>query len=134
MTNEIEAYETHLDRMDRERQTQEAEHKRIALVQENETKRAKLQARESTKEMLMYVGGFLCAAAVLITLALVFWTDLGENPQQQPKVTEEMVEQQREERCIDTGGGWLPADTFSGSYPDSGMCIYPGQPVEVSEN
>jgi len=134
MSAEIEAYETHLDRMDRERQAQEAELAKTRLVQENETKRAKLAARESTKEMLIYIVGFLAAAAVLATLALVFWTDFGENPEQQPKVTGEQVEQQREERCIDTGGGWLPADTFSGSYPDQGMCIYPGRTVTETQN
>ena len=130
---EFDTYEPHFDRMERERQAQEADHRKTLAVQEHETKRAKLAARESTKEMLIYIGGFLAAAAVLVTLGLVWWTDLGENPTQEPKVSDAQVEQQREERCIDTGGGWLPKNTFSGSYPDSGMCIYPGQTATDTE-
>lgn len=130
---ELAAYETHMDRMERERQAQVAELEKVRVVQENETKRAKLEARESTKEMLTFIGGFLAATAVLVTLGLVWWTDFGENPTQQPKISDAQIEQQREERCIDTNGGWLPADTFSGSYPEHGMCIYPGRTVTTTE-
>lgn len=131
MSDEMHAFETHMDRMERERQAQEAELARVKVEQEAQTKRAKMNARESTKEFAAYCVGFLAAAAVLITLAIVFWTDLGENPEVKPKVSDAQVEQQREERCIDTGGGWLPKDTFNGRYPDNGMCFYPGQKIEA---
>lgn len=134
MSKEIEMFESHFERLDREKQALDAEYRKVALVEENETKRAKMKAREATKEMLIAVFGFIAAAAVLITLCLVWFTDIGEDPQQSPKVSEADREQAREEKCFENGGGWLPAETFRSQYPEAGMCIYPGSPVEKVDN
>lgn len=36
------------------------------------------------------------------------------------------IEQQREQTCIEAGGGWVPADMTTGT-DETGMCVFPGE-------
>lgn len=122
---------TFFDQMERDRQAQAAELEKTRVVQENETKRAKLAARKDTKEFLAIVAGVLAAAVVAVTLCLVWFTDIGDDPNRPPKMSDAQIEQQREQKCIDTGGGWVPDDLIVSG--DSGLCVYPGHTIQVKE-
>lgn len=113
--------ETHIERMDRlEFEARQA--KELAVLNaERDVRVAKERRKEARTEMLPWVAGILAVAAVLIACVYAFWIDDDPVTPESYKNTEAY----REERCIDNGGGWVPADLLATS--GEGLCVYPGK-------
>jgi len=114
--------ETHFDRMERERQAQEAQTKQVAIVQENETKRAKMQARNKTKESLVIAFSVLAGVGLILGIAYAIYMGT-KGPSEDQK-----YEDKWRSECLAGNGTWLPIDTDSG---DKFICIAPGQKVDT---
>lgn len=125
MSNEDMALpRTHIEEMDFA-EMQHRQKAELTKIQEAElTKRAKYELREARQETYQIIGVAIAVAAVLITLALVWW-----NPWEPPSPPEPDNEGLREIACVQNGGGFVPEDLLvSGSH---GICIYPGKAVET---
>lgn len=97
-SQEIEQFETHMDKMDR--LTTQHKHE-LALAQE-ETKRAKIAARANRNETIVYMFSILAAAAVVLgILAAIFFGVRGPS-------AEEMLRQEQIKMCTEAGKDWVP--------------------------
>lgn len=117
MTQEMEQFETHMDRMDRLSQQQKHE---LALAQEK-TKQVKVAAKKDTKEAFMFtIGAILVAAVLLGIVAAIFLGARG------PGATENLRHEEIT-MCMDHGGKWEPD---KGDYRDDDFvaehCNLPG--------
>lgn len=98
MSQEIEQFETHMDRMDREAQQQRAN---LAVEQER-TKRAKIEAKANRQESWqIFIIGFFVSAVVLGIAAAIFFGVRGPSAEQQQM-------QDRVMACYDQGKDWIP--------------------------
>lgn len=108
MSGEMVMFESHIERMDRERQAQEA-----ALKLERERTR---NARWLTmKESLAWLFGGIAAVAIVLGITYAIWTGT-----RGPSATEEQEQEARLE-CIEHGGTWL-----GGTDTSDGSCVMPG--------
>lgn len=97
-SQEIEQFETHMDRMERERQAQASN---LAIEQER-TKRAKIEARSSRHEAVVWVFACISAAAVVLgIIAAIFFGVDGPS-------AEQVQRQEHIEMCYERGGTWEP--------------------------
>lgn len=118
---------THIERMDLE-QLRHQQNKELAQIQaDRDIKVAKEERKADRSEMWMVIGIATAIAAVLITCAYAWWIDEEPVTQESYKTSEAY----REERCVESGGGWIPKDMLV-DYADQGLCVYPGKSVEVA--
>ena len=115
-TQEIEQFETHMDRMEREAQAQRA----ALAVEQEKTKQAKVAARSSRHEAIVYSLMVIAAAAVVLgILAAVFFGVRGPSAEQE-------LRQEHIRMCFEKGGTWEPD---SGDLRDDDFkaehCDYP---------
>jgi hypothetical protein len=98
MSQEIEQFETHMDRMERERQAQQA----ALLVEQERTKRAKIESKKNRQESWqLFVIGFFASAVVLGITAAIFFGVRGPSAEEQQKQEQIMA-------CYDQGKDWVP--------------------------
>lgn len=98
MSNEIEQFETHMDRMERERQAQE----HALAVEQERTKQAKIAAKSDTKETFLFSFMSLAAAAVVLgIIAAIFFGVRGPSAEQQQR-------QEQIQMCYEQGKDWIP--------------------------
>lgn len=107
MTQEMEQFETHMDKMERLAQQQRHE---LALAQEK-TKLAKVEAKKDTKETFLLSFAILATVAVIIAIIGAIY--LGTSG---PSAKDQMQEKQIT-RCYDEGGEWEP-DRGDDNDPD----------------
>lgn len=116
--SEIEAFETHMDRMERERQAQDA-----ALEIEKElTRRAKIKARTETKETITWIFGMIITAVVVLGAIFFIWKGTAG-----PNADQELEREARIE-CVQSGGTFIP--NVGGDSRGSDICIVEGQSVD----
>ena len=96
--SEIQNFETHLDRMEREKQAQEAT---LRLEQER-IKRAKLDQRFRNKDEFWIVSGLAVVLTFVLCLGYLIWLGVrGPN-------NDDIQRQQEIQMCYDHGGYWKP--------------------------
>lgn len=117
MTDKDKSFETWV-----EPETHEQKMERLQLAEEHQTKRAKFELREARQETWQIVGVAFAVAVVIIAIIGAIY--LGTSgPESGPSHQE--IEDQREQSCIERGGGWVPDDLLIEG--DNGICIYPGR-------
>lgn len=119
MDAEMEAFETHLDRMEREKQAQDSQ---LALEKER-TKRAKVDARADTKEMLTWILGTFLAVVMVLGLSYIIWQG-----NKGPSASEQLQDKWRTE-CIDHNGTWIPDTDSHGNITGTCYLINGKQPI-----
>ena len=116
MSSEIEAFETHMDRMERERQAQHAELEKVRITQEHQTKRAKLEARNATKETLTWIVLIIAVATVVLGIIFFIWKGTAG-----PSADQVLEDKWRSE-CLAASGTWIPDPEGYENH----MCLSPG--------
>ena len=98
MNGEMEAFETHLDRMEREAQAQAA----ALAVEKEKTKQLKVQARSDTKQTFVYVVCILAVVAIIAGIGFaIFKGTAGPSAKQQ-------LEDKWRTQCVQAHGTWIP--------------------------
>lgn len=110
MDAEMEAFETHMDRMEREKQAQDSQ----LAIEREKTKRAKIEARADTKEMITWVLGILIGCAALVATIFFIWQGT-----KGPSASQQLEDKWRTE-CIAHNGAWIPGGNSNGS--SAGTC------------
>jgi hypothetical protein len=114
--SELTDFESHMDRMERERQAQQA----ALEVEKERTKQAKYSARGDTKEMLMFIVIALIAAAAIVGLVYIIWqASAGPSSKQQ-------LEDKWRTDCNANHGTWIP-----GSSDSKAMCVNPSGEIST---
>lgn len=101
MSAEIEEFAAHQNQLERDRQQQAH-----ALEVERElTKRAKVEARKDTKEMITYIIIGILAVGLVLGIGYMVWQGSAG-----PSEDQQFQDKWRSE-CLERGGTWIPNDT-----------------------
>jgi hypothetical protein len=110
---------TYVERLDFRDQAHKHEMERLRLQEAEATKREKYKNAQRRQDTLMAWGiSFFVAAAVIAISWLIYKGVTGPDDGRS-------IEQEREQSCVESGGGWVPKDLLDVS--DSGLCVYPGK-------
>lgn len=117
MSQEIEQFETHMDRMDREAQQQ----RHALAIEQEKTKQKKIEAKKDSKETFLFFVGMVSVVAVILGIvAAIYFGTAGPSAEQQ-------LRQEHIKMCFDNGGKWEPD---KGDYRDDDFvaehCNLPG--------
>lgn len=96
--NEMEQFETHMDKMERLAQQQRHE---LALAQEK-TKLAKVEAKKDTKETFLFALGIIAVVGVILGIVGAIYLGVS-GPSSQ-----EQLEREQITLCYDRNGEWEP--------------------------
>ncbi len=119
-----EAEMTYVEKLDFREQAHRHEMERLRVSEAEQTKRAKYRLREERQDTYRWLGiGFFVLVLLLAVIAWIYFSTAGD-PNPQPD-----QEDQREQACVQNGGGWVPKDLLDMS--DHGLCVYPGQKAEA---
>lgn len=119
---DYELPETHIERMDRLTMEHEQKLERERLIESGNTERARIKLRERRQETYQNVGiAFVVGLVILGIVAAIYFGSTGGTGE----ASKAQIEQQRESRCLDSGGGWVPDDLIVAG--DSGICVFPGK-------
>lgn len=111
---EMEYFETQMDRMERERQAQQAALEVAKVNADAQVRAAKLQARTATKDMFTYISIAIIAVGMVLGLAYMVWQ--GTSGPSSSQILEDKWRSQCE-------GVWIP-EASDGST--KAMCIPTG--------
>jgi hypothetical protein len=114
VNNELQNFETHMDRMERERQQQEHE---LQLAKEK-TRLAKVEARADTKEQATIWLSIIAGVGILLVIIWAIYTGVAG-----PSADQQMERESRTE-CISNGGTFIP--NVGNGTKGSDICILPG--------
>lgn len=97
-SQEIEQFETHMDKMDR----LAMEHKHELALAQEKTKQVKIAARESRHEAILWAISIIAVVAVILGIVFAIYKGTaGPSSEQQ-------LEDKQISRCYDEGGEWEP--------------------------
>ena len=110
---------TYVEKLDFREQAHRHELERIRVQEAEETKRAKYKNAERRQETLTAWGiGFFVAAVIIAISYFIYAGVTGPD-------NGKSIEQEREQACVESGGGWVPEDLLATS--GQGLCVYPGK-------
>lgn len=122
-TDNMEFPETHIERMDREEMSHRHRLELEKTANDRDVKISKNKLREARQDTWQIIGVGVLVAAVIISIVLAIGHYSGGGPDEGRR------EQQREQACLASGGGWVPKDLLV-SGTDQGMCVHPGEKVK----
>jgi len=127
MTEDFTIPETHIETMDRLRFEAEQQRELVQIEANRDIKVAK-ENRKAQRTMAWISTGIAFAVALVLTAGIwAIWIDDDPQTPEDYKTSEAG----REANCVERGGGWVPADLLDRS--DHGLCVFPGNSVEVPE-
>ena len=119
-TNPLEEGMSYVEKLDFREQEHRHAMELAAQHEAAETKRARYQKAESRHEVLTYVGIAICVAAVILGIVYAVYRGT-TGPDNSGR-----IEQEREQACVEAGGGWVPEDLLSDTA-SHGLCVFAGK-------